>query len=93
MKPLSKKRPQPQCCDMCGPTWQKPGTRGALTKSAVAEQLPAGSSGEQRATELDAQAERMERLAAAVERVCTEVLVRIEFLEQDVKRLMAREAP
>lgn len=44
--------------------------------------------------ELDAaedQVERVARLAAAVERVCTEVLVRIEFLEQDVKRLMARE--
>lgn len=88
MKPLSKKRPEPQCCDMCGPTWQKPGTRGALTRSAVAEQLPAGSSG---LAAVEEQVERMERLAAAMERVCTEILLRISWLEADVKRLAARE--
>lgn len=40
---------------------------------------------------VEEQVERIVRLAAAMERVCTEILLRISWLEADVKRLAARE--
>ena len=40
---------------------------------------------------VDAQVERVARLADAIEAVCTEILVRLDWLERDVEALKKRE--